>query len=461
MLIDCYPKEDIFARVPKMTERIDPVLQQLDQLLDDDEVYQQVRNDFGKRYRSTLVHGRHSTPVEVLLRMLIVKHLHQWSYQETEEQVDQNLILRWFCRLYWAAVPDDTTLIRWANTLQPETLHALNDRVVELARQAKVTQGRKLRLDATCVQTEIHHPTDSGLLVDSVRVLSRFVKRAKGLVSEQVRSVEQTCRSRLRSAKRVAQQLHRQLRRKGDDKEAEQKELYQKLVEIAEHMVQQATQVMAALSQQTQQQAKRLLSEAEAVLPLVKRVIAQTRSRVIEGKKVSSDQKVLSLFEPHTRAIPRHKGGAQVEFGRHAILDETEGGIVTRYQILEHPNEHGQAIEAVAHHVALFDHPPGTVAGDRGVHSPETEARLKEAGVKRVAIPASGNLSEERQALEHTRSWRRGYRWRAGIEGRIASLRRDYGWRTCRYHGQDGMERWLGLGVMASNLRHIAQASRA
>src|SRR6266852_9621236 len=119
------------------------------------------------------------------------------------------------------------------NTLQPETLHALNDRVVELARQAKVTQGRKLRLDATCVQTEIHHPTDSGLLVDSVRVLSRFVKRAKGLVAEQVRSLEQTCRSRLRSAKRVAQQLHRQLRRKGEAKEAEQKQLYQKLVEIA------------------------------------------------------------------------------------------------------------------------------------------------------------------------------------------------------------------------------------
>ncbi len=105
--------------------------------------------------------------------MLILKHLYQWSYQETEEQVDESLILRWFCRLYWAEVPDDTTLIRWANTLRPETLHALNDRVVQLAKQAKVTKGRKLRLDATCVQTEIHHPTDSGLLVDSVRVLSR------------------------------------------------------------------------------------------------------------------------------------------------------------------------------------------------------------------------------------------------------------------------------------------------
>ncbi len=459
MLIDRYPKEDIFARVPKMTERIDPVLQQLDQLLDDDEVYHQVRNDFGKRHRYTLVHGRHSTPVEVLLRMLLLKHLYGWSYQETEDRVDESLVLRWFCRLFWEPTPDDTTLIRWANTLHPETLHALNDRVVELARQARVTQGRKLRLDATCVQTEIHHPTDSGLLVDSVRVLSRFVKRAKGLVGAQVRSLEQTCRSRLRSAKRVAQQLHRQLRRKGEDKEAEQKQLYQKLVEITEHMVQQASRVAVVLGQQTERQATRLRSQAEELLPLVKQVIAQTRRRVLEGKKVPSEQKVLSLFEPHTRAIPRHKGGALVEFGRHVILDEVEGGIVTRYQILSHPNEHGQAIEAVAHHVVLFDHPPGTVAGDRGVHSPETEAILKEAGVKRVAIPASGKLSEERKALERTRPWRRGYRWRAGIEGRIASLRRDYGWRMCRYHGQDGMERWLGLGVIASNLRHLAQAT--
>src|SRR6266700_179010 len=348
MLVDRYQAEDVFAHVPQMAQRIDPVLKELDQVLDDDLLYRQVRADFGKRHQYTLVHGRHSTPVEVLLRMLIVKHLHQCSYQDTEEQVDQNLILRWFCRLYWAPVPDDTTLIRWANTMQPETLHALNDRVVQLAVQAKVTKGRKLRLDATWVQTEIHHPTDSGLLVDSVRVLSRLVKRAKGLVADQVRSVEQACRSRLRCAKRVAQQLHRQLRRKGEDKEAEQKQLYQKLVDTAEQMVRQATRVVAALGQQTEQQARRLRTEAQAVLPLVKQVIAQTRSRVLEGKKVPSEQKVLSLFEPHTRAIPRHKGGAQVEFGRHVILDEVEGGIVTRYEILEHPNEHGQAVEAVA-----------------------------------------------------------------------------------------------------------------
>ena len=172
------------------------MLTKLDGLLDDDELYQQVRSDFGKRYRFTLVHGRHSTPVEVLLRMLILKHLYQWSYQETEARVKDSLVLRWFCRVGFHRLPDASTLWRWEQTLRPETVHALNDRVVQLARQAKVTKGRKLRLDATCVQTEIHHPTDSGLLVDSVRVLSRFVQRAKGLIKDQVHNVQQVCRSR-------------------------------------------------------------------------------------------------------------------------------------------------------------------------------------------------------------------------------------------------------------------------
>src|SRR5215831_12643344 len=410
MLVDHYQGENVFARVPQMAQRIDPVLKELDQLLDDDALYRQVRADFGQRHRYTLVHGRHSTPVEVLLRMLLIKHLHQWSYQDTEEQVDQNLILRWFCRLYWGSVPDDTTLIRWANTLRPETLHALNDRVVQLAVQAKVTKGRKLRLDATCVQTTIHHPTDSGLLVDSVRVLSRLVKQAKGLVKNQGANVQRLCRSRLRTARQVAQTLHRQLRRKGEDKEAQQKDLYQKLIQSAEQMVQQSRHVVAILGQQSQQQAQRLLKQVQQVLPLVERVITQTRSRVLEGKKVASEEKVLSLFEPHTRAIPRHKGGALVEFGRHVVLDEVEGGIVTRYQILEHPEEHGQAGAAVEHHQKIFVRPPRLVAGDRGVHSADTEEKLTAAGVKRVAIPASGKLSTERQALELTRAFRRGYR---------------------------------------------------
>ena len=459
MLVDCYAREDVFAQVPELAEEIDPVLKKFDHLLDDDELYQQVRADFGKRYRWTLEHGRHSAPVQVLLRMLILKHLYQWSYKELEGRVKDSLVLRWFCRVAFHAVPDASTLWRWEQTLRAETVHALVDRVAQLAKQARVTKGRKLRLDATCVQTTIHHPTDSGLLVDSVRVLSRLVQRAKPLVKEQLTNAQAACRSRLRSARRAAQALHRLLRRKSEEKIEQQRVLYEKLIQTTEQMVRQAERVVQALSEQAEKQAKRLRTKAEQVLPLVKRVIAQTRSRVLEGQKVASDEKVLSLFEPHTRAIPRHKGGAQVEFGRQVILDEVEGGIVTRFQILEHPTEHGQAVEAVAHHRRLFGHPPRLVAGDRGVHSADTEPQLTAAGVKLVAIPAVGKLSAEQKNVQQSRRWKRGYRWRAGIEGRIASLRRDYGWRRSGYHGEDGMERWLGLGVLASNLRHVAQAT--
>jgi IS5 family transposase len=458
MLVDRYDPEDVFARVPEVAQQTDPVLKRLDQLLEDDQLYKQVRADLGKRYRLTLVHGRHSTPVEVILRMLLCKHLYGWSYEETRERVADSLVLRWFCRVYFQTVPDKSTLIRWTHTLRAETLHALNDRVVELARQAKVTTGRKLRLDATCVQTTIHHPTDSGLLLDSVRVLSRLVKRARPLVQEHLQHVEAACRSRLRSARKAAQALHRLLRRKSETKEQEQQAHYRKLIETSEQMVRQTERVVRVLEQQSEGVATRLREQAEQVVPLVKRVIAQARSRVLEGKKVASADKVLSLFEPHTRAIPRHKGGAEVEFGRQVILDEVEGGLVTRYAILEHPNEHGQAVEAVQHHRQVFGRPPRLVAGDRGVHSADTEEVLSAAGVKLVAIPASGKLSEQRQTLERSRRFKRGYRWRAGIEGRIASLRRDYGWRRSGYHGPEGMERWLGLGVMASNLRRIALA---
>src|SRR5690348_17076132 len=113
MLIDQYPAEDVFARVPEVAAQTDPVLLHLDRLLDDDELYQQVRGDLGKRYKGTLFHGRHSTPVEVILRMILCKHLYQWSFKETEERVKDSLVLRWFCRIYFERVPDETTLIRW------------------------------------------------------------------------------------------------------------------------------------------------------------------------------------------------------------------------------------------------------------------------------------------------------------------------------------------------------------
>jgi transposase, IS5 family len=117
-----------------------------------------------------------------------------------------------------APVPDDTTLLRWANLIEPATLAALNERVVELARSLQVTRGRKLRVDSTVVETTLHHPnpTDSGLLGDGVRVLSRLLRRAKAVVGQTAPLGPQVFRRRVRSVRRLLRQLHRLARHKGE-----------------------------------------------------------------------------------------------------------------------------------------------------------------------------------------------------------------------------------------------------
>jgi IS5 family transposase len=461
MLIDCYPYEDIFARVPELAHQIDPVLQQLDRLLDDDQLYRQVRADLGKRCPLTLVHGRHSTPGEAILRLLVAKHLYNWSYRETEHFVADSLVLRWFCRVYFRSVPDASTLNRWAQTIRPDALQPLNDRVVQLARQAKVTKGRKLRIDGTVMETTIHYPIDSSLLADAVRVLSRVIRRSKPLAQERLETVRDAFRSRLRTMRRGLQTLHRLRRRVGEDKAEQRTAIYQQLLAATEATLRQVGQIRAALSEsggETKAEARRLIGQIDHYRPLVEQVVRQARRRVLEGRKVSAKEKIVSLFEPHTRIIPRYKGGADVEFGRMVVLDEVEGGIVTRFAVLQDKTaEQGQLAPALQHHQDLFGRPPWLVTGDRGVHAPENEQVAREAGVTHLVVPRSGLVSDTHRAKERERSWRRRYRWRAGMEGRVSSLRRDYGLRRCPDHGEAGFIRHLGWGIIASNLRHIGQ----
>jgi transposase, IS5 family len=179
MIVDRYDPINLFELVPKLELQFEPELKEFNRLLDDDELFSMVKADLAKRYPNSRRRGRPSTPVEVILRMLVVKRLYNWSYEQTEHFVSDSIVLRQFCRLYLEAAPDDTTLIRWSNTIGPKTVASLNERAVELARFLKVTRGRKLRVDAMVVETNVHHPTDSALLGDGVRVLSRLLRGAK------------------------------------------------------------------------------------------------------------------------------------------------------------------------------------------------------------------------------------------------------------------------------------------
>ncbi len=206
MLRNRYNRTDLFALVPQLGLRFDPQLEQLDRLLDDDEIVEAVRAAMARRSPRSRSRGRPSTPVEVVLRMLVVMRLYGWSYEQAEYFVNDSLVLRQFCRVYLEKVPDDTILIRWANTIGPEALRALNDRVVQLARSLKVTRGRKLRVDTTAVETDIHFPTDSGLVGDGVRVVSRLLRRARAALGEAASGLKEAFRSRVRSVRRLSQQ---------------------------------------------------------------------------------------------------------------------------------------------------------------------------------------------------------------------------------------------------------------
>jgi transposase, IS5 family len=484
MLRDRYDPQDLFTQIPRLCLQFEPVLACLDRLLEDDEIFQRVKADLARRSPKTLTCGRPSTPVEVILRMLVVKRLYGFSYQQTEYFVADSLVLRQFCRLYWEAVPDDTTLIRWANLIGPATLERLNDRVVALARQLQVTRGRKLRVDSTVVETNIHHPTDGALIADGVRVLSRLLRRAKPLVGENADLGKEAFRDRTRSVRRLVRTIHRLARRQREAtaqagrkavaaaahaakkraitaKEA-MKQAYERLIQVARQSQRQAHQVREALCRHGGAAAKRLGRQLETFLPRVEQVVRQAFRRVIAMESVPATEKVVSLFEPHTQILKQGKPGRDVEFGRKVWLEEVEGGIISGYRLLEEAGpEHACLKGSLERHREQFGQAPWLLAGDRGVSSPENERLAREMGVKRVALPYTGKAPPERVKQERQRWFVRGYRFRAGIEGRISVLHRRFGLDRCLDRGEAGMGRWVGWAIVTSNLLQIARRQAA
>ena len=452
MLQERSEKDKFFESIIKLTIEMDSVLAQIDELLDDEELYQLIRNDLAKRFPLTEVTGRKSTPVEVVLRMLTIKQLYGLSYEQTEYQVRDSLVLRQFCRVYFNDVPDDTTLIRWANLVKAETLVAFNQRVTKIATKLKVTRGRKLRTDGTVVETNIQAPSDSHLLEDSVRVIGRTLRRAKKVISEQTELADEVFRNRIRSARKTARQIRRMIARQ---KEAG-KQAYRKLVKITQQSVSQAKQVLEALEENNQQPVQRLKDTLKTFIPRVEQVIGQTIRRVFQDEKVPADEKLVSIFEPHTAIIRRGKAGKPVEYGRKIWLDEVDGGIITRWDVLDgNASDKLQWVPSLDAHQQIFGKPPTQASADRGVFSTDNETEAKYRGIKRVVLPKPGKKSEKRRQHEKQPWFRRARKWHNGVEGRISVLKRCYNLDRCLNHGQDGFQRWIGWGVIAHNLNKV------
>lgn len=458
MLRDRYDPMNLFDCLPTLSMQMDPVLAHMDTLLADDAIFQAVKTDLLRRFPHTADDGRPSTPVEVILRMLVVKHLYGWSFPQTTQFVADSLVLRQFCRVYFATVPDQSTLNRWARLIQPTTLHQLLDHVVHLACQLQITQGRKLRIDGTVVETNIHHPTDSTLLNDGVRVLSRALGKAKTLLGDGADVAQDAYADCTQQARNKMKRIMEVARQKGEAAAERLKTTYRDLLDLTTTVVARAKHVQDGLLAQATAAAQRVAGTLDQFIPRVEQVITQTTRRVLQGEQVPATEKIVSLFEPETAIIRKGKPGKPTEFGRLIWLDEVEGGIISRYAVLDgNPDEKAQLPPSVDHHINQFGHPPDLLTGDRGIHCAANERYALNHGVQEVVLPKPGKQSAKRIAHEQQDWFRAGRNWRAGIEGRISGLKRRHGLKRCHYHGDAGMERWVGLGLIAHDLRVIAQ----
>lgn len=434
----------------------EPWMRQADRLLEDEALLDYVYEAQGQRHPKSRTLGRKQTPAEVVLRLLLLKHVRNWSYQTLEREVRANLVYRSFTRIGTEKVPDAKTLGRIALALGPEVIRDVHERLVALARENGVVQGRKMRVDTTVVETNIHYPTDSSLLDDGARVMTRTMER----MEEEAGGLKRKVRNRMRSVGQRVRAISLSARQKGVQAEERRKKQYRQLLRLTRQVLKDAQRVMEEvedLPPRRRNPLQELGQSLQTMAVRVKQVVRQTKARVFHGL-TQLPGKIVSLFEPHTEIIRKGKASKPTEFGKLVQVQEAENQIVTHYEVFsERPSDQELLVPAVETHRRRFQRVPRLVAADGGFYSQANERAVQERGVRYVSVPNRSTRSPERRKLQKSRWFKAGQRWRTGCEGRISVLKRRHGLTRCRYRGCEGMQRWVGLGILADNLIQIGR----
>lgn len=440
----------------------DDWMRAVDRLLEDDDLVATVAEALRKRRPQSRTRGRLGFPAEVVLRLLLLKHIRAWSFAILEREVRTNLLYREFTRVRGGKVPDAKTLGRLAQAVGPDVVAALHQRVVAIAHDEKVIAGRKMRVDTTVVETNIHYPTDSSLLGDGVRVLTRLMKKVTAIAGK----VGTTLRDRTRSVKYRLLEIGRASRTRGGPAKEKLQALYRRLLATTGRVVGQAqrfvqemtTGVKGSVHVTGQAALDGLKRELEGMLPRVRQVMRQTRARVLGGDTHVAG-KLVSLFEPTTEIIRKGKASKPTEFGKLVKIQEAEQQIIVDYEVYDkRPSDSALLVPAIEVHQQRLGRVPDLVAADAGFYSAAAEAAAKTMGVKRVSVPNRATKSGPRKKEQKKRWFKKAQKWRTGCEGRISLLKRRHGLTRCRYPGDAGMKRWVGLGVLGDNLINLGIA---
>jgi IS5 family transposase len=391
--------------------------------------------------------GRQGLPAEAVLRCALLKQHRQLSYEELAFHLEDSASFRAFARLPCGWSPRKSVLQKTISAIRAETWEAINRTLLASARQAKLEDGRVVRLDSTVTAALMHEPSDSSLLWDAVRVMVRLLKEAKALAGDPGRGWRDHCRAAKKRARAIQFTRGRPQR----------VQRYRELIRITHATLGYLRRAAAQLAGDPAAELWR--AKVRHYQPLVEQIIAQSERRVLAGEPVPARDKLVSLFEPHADIIV--KGGRDVDYGHKLNLTAGRSGLILDLVIeAGNPADRERLLPMLERHVAVWGAAPRQAAADGGFASRENLAQAKARGVRDMAFHKKSGLKVE-DMVRSRWVYRRLRNFRAGIEAGISCLKRAYGLARCTWRGLARFKAYVWSSVVAYNLALLARLRSA
>lgn len=394
--------------------------------------------------------GRPGLSGEQVTRLAILKQIESVSYANLAFMLVDSRAAHTFSRLPIDEHLSPSALQENIKLLTPQTWEAIHQLVVGLARDRKIETGERVRTDCTVVDANVLAPNDARLLWDCVRVLTRVVGRATAAFP----AGQWTFADQTRAVKGAAYEI--QFLSRGDRRT----ERYRNLIDLAESVYLQGLETLSALERlavddDDRQRRARFALELSALLSAMKRVLSQTRRRIVDGESVPAAEKLVSIFEQHTDIVI--KDGRDVRFGHKVCLTGGASSLIVDCAVLEgNPSDLTLVEPTLSRLKATFGRAPKEASYDGGFTSAENLAAAKAAGVVEVCFHKQRGLATADMVSDEA-TFRRLRNFRAGIEGCISTLKRVFGMGRCAWRGIASFKSYVFVSVIAFNLSVIAR----
>ena len=393
---------------------------------------------------STSAKGRDGYTSDQLLRALIVMFVEGDSYRDVVVRIDNSEFLQYFVRLGVKPTMDFTFLNKASCALSAKTLEAMNEALSQYAVQEEKISGEKQRMDTTVYETNIHYPTDSSLLWDSFRTLSRLLRE----IQKELPELNLRHRFHDKKVKKLFTFISRNASSKSKRTLRKVKCAYRELINRVSwiHGVGQEMLREVCLAGYD-------VLELAHYLPLVARILDQAVRRVLQGETVPPDEKLYSLFEEHTELIKRGKAAKPIEFGHKVLFCQTGEKFIHHYKVMPQRIEDKELLApAIEAHKDLFGDYPNVLSTDKGFYESMKQILALEEKIVVVSIAKKGRRTPEEYARETTEEFLAGQRFRAGAEGSISVLKRAFKLGKCFFKGFKHYAASVGLAVLCHNL---------